>query len=87
MSLDSFYYFRQLGDVGQQAGASLLLCHLATTNKDDHVIHIANTGLCEAILCRDGEIIRLTSPHAADTNKDERQRIIQLGGFITKVYA
>ena len=48
---------------------------------------IANTGLCEAILCRDGEVIQLTSPHAADTNKDEYQRIVQLGGFITKVCA
>ena len=50
------------------------------------MLHIANTGLCEAILCRDGEVMQLTSAHAADTNKDERQRIIQLGGFITKVY-
>lgn len=84
-----FYYpytFRQLGEVGQQLGASLLLCRLTTTAKDDHMLHIANTGLCEAILCRDGEVIRLTSPHAANTNKEECQRIIQLGGFITKVY-
>ena len=64
----------------------MLLCHLTTTDKNDCVLHIANTGLCEAILCRNGEIVQLTSPHTADTNKNERQRIIQLGGFITKVY-
>ena len=79
--------FRQLGEVGQQAGASLLLCRLTTTASNDCVLHIANTGLCEAVLCRDGEVIQLTPPHAADTNKDESQRIIQLGGFITKVYS
>lgn len=79
------YIFRQLGDAGQQAGASLLLCHLTNTAKKDCVLHIANTGLCEAILCRDGEIIPLASPHAANTNKEECQRIIELGGFITKV--
>ena len=63
----------------------MLLCHLKSTANNDHVLHVANTGLCEAILCRDGEAIQLTSPHATNTNKDECQRIIQLGGFITKV--
>lgn len=63
----------------------MILCRLATTVNDDCVLHIANTGLCEAILCRDGEVVQLTSPHAANTNKDECQRILQLGGFVTKV--
>ena len=72
--------------MGQQAGTSLLLCRLMTNANNDCVLHVANTGLCEAVLFRDGEVMQLTSPHTANTNKDEWQRIIQLGGFITKVY-
>jgi len=66
-------------------GASMLLCHLVATDDNYDIIHIANTGLNEAILCRNGEAIQLTSPHVPDKNKDEQKRVVELKGFITKV--
>ena len=66
-------------------GASVLLCHLVAADDNHDILHIANTGLNEAILCRSGEAIQMTSPHVADKNKDERKRVVELKGFVTKV--
>jgi len=77
--------YRQLGNVGHQMGASVLLCHLVTADDNHDILHVANAGLNEAILCRDGEAIKINSLHAADKNKDERKRIVELRGFVTKV--
>ena len=66
-------------------GASVLLCHLVTADDNRDILHIANVGLNEAILCSNGEVIQITLPHVADKSKNELERVVGLKGFVTKV--
>ena len=43
-------------------------------------------GLGEAILCRRGHAVPLATAHSPATNKEERQRVKEAGGFISQVY-
>ena len=42
-------------------------------------------GLGEAILCRRGHAVSLATAHSPATNKEERQRVKEAGGFISQV--
>ncbi len=49
------------------------------------MLNVVNTGLGEAILCRSGRAVPLTTPHLPATNAQERSRVASTQGFISQV--
>lgn len=79
-------YLRELGEIGQKYGCSVVLCHIHHARRRGvYLLNTANTGLGEAILCRGGRAIPLTTTHSPATNPSERTRIIEAKGFISQV--
>ena len=76
---------RKLEEVGQQYGSSAVVCHIHMLANGSYVLNVANTGLGEAILCRNGRAVPLTTPHSPTTNIKERARIADARGFISQV--
>lgn len=81
----SILYCRQLGEIGQRYGCSVVLCHFHALKDGTYVLNVANTGLGEAILCRSGRAVPLTTPHSPSTNIKERTRVVDAKGFISQV--
>ena len=79
------YDYRKLGEIGQQYGSSAVICHIHMLPNGSYVLNVANTGLGEAILCRSGRGVPLTTPHAPATNFNERTRIADTRGFVSQV--
>ena len=50
-----------------------------------YMLNVANTGLGEAILCRSGRPVPLTTAHSPATNAQERTRIADSRGFVSRV--
>lgn len=71
--------------MGQQYGSSAVLCHLHALPEGGYVLNVANTGLGEAILCRSGRAVPLTTPHTPSSNMSERTRIADTRGFVSQV--
>lgn len=81
---------RKLGTAGQRMGGSAALCHI----KHDPVapgerggcftLKAANVGRCQAVLCRDGKAMQLSTTH---TVKEELEylRVRQHNAIITEV--
>lgn len=77
---------RALGETGQKYGCSAVLCHIHHVRKRGvYLLHTANTGLGEAVLCRGGRVVPLTTAHSPATNPSERTRIVEAKGFISQV--
>ena len=55
------------------------------TPRGGYSLNVANTGLGEAILCRSGRPVPLTTPHSPATSVQERVRIAESRGFVSRV--
>ena len=77
--------YRQLGTIGQKYGCSAVVCHIIAMPHGGYVLNVANTGLGEAILCRSGRPVPLTTPHSPATSAQERERIAESRGFVSRV--
>ncbi|CAM9316077.1 unnamed protein product [Choristocarpus tenellus] len=64
------------------SGATAVTC-LIKVEKDEKTIHAANVGDSRAVLCRDGEAIRLTYDHKAE-DEGEKKRLEAAGGFVLR---
>lgn len=76
---------RKLGEMGQHYGSSAVICHLRMLSNGSYELNVANTGLGEAILCRSGRAVPLTTPHSPSTNMSERTRVADTRGFVSQV--
>uniref|UniRef100_UPI003AAC9F4D PH domain leucine-rich repeat-containing protein phosphatase 1-like n=1 Tax=Centroberyx gerrardi TaxID=166262 RepID=UPI003AAC9F4D len=80
---------RKLGTAGQRLGGSAALCHI----RHDLVapgerggcftLTAANVGKCQAVLCRDGKAVQLSSVHSVKQEL-EYQRVRQHNAIITE---
>lgn len=88
---------KSLQSKGQKLGASCTLCHIvanssATSNDDAvddvrYVLHVANSGHTEAVLCRRGVAVVLTKRFIVDESKDEYDRVRMAGSIVTEVFS
>lgn len=76
---------RRLGEVATKYGCSAILSHIHMLKDGTYVLNVANTGLGEAILCRSGRAVPLTTSHDPSTNTRERTRIADSRGFVSQV--
>jgi len=65
-----------------QSGATAVTV-LLRTEKKQRVIYCANAGDTRAVLCEGGKARRITRDHKA-SDKDEKKRIEESGGFVTR---
>ncbi|KAL6108454.1 phlpp1 [Pungitius sinensis] len=80
---------RKLGTAGQRMGGSAALCHI----RHDPVapgerggcftLKAANVGRCQAVLCRDGKAVRLSTTHSVKEGP-EYHRVRQHNAIITE---
>ena len=77
--------YRKLGELGQKDGSSLILCHIQDIYEQTYRLSVASTGLGEAILCRSGRAVPLTSPHSPSSNTNEMMRVADARGFVSQV--
>ncbi len=71
--------------MANEYGCSVILSHIHALKDGMYVLNIANTGLGEAVLCRSGRAVPLTTPHNPATNSRERTRIADSRGFVSQV--
>lgn len=86
----NFYPYRKLKASGQRLGASTILCHISASdldNYEDFAVSIANVGHCEAVLCRQGEPLRLSRLFTVLGDPLECDRVRRNDGMITDVSA
>ena len=76
---------RRLGETATEYGCSTILTHIHVLKNGAYILNVANTGLGEAILCRSGRAVPLTTAHEPSTNPRERTRIADSRGFISQV--
>jgi len=77
--------FRRLGEVATENGCSTILAHIRMLKDGNYVLNVANSGIGEAILCRSGRPVPLTTPHDPGNNPMERTRIADSRGFVSQV--
>lgn len=81
---------RKLGTAGQRMGGSAALCHIRhdPVAPGEHggcfTLKAANVGRCQAVLCRDGKAMQLSSTHTV-REEPEYQRVRQHNAIITEV--
>ncbi|XP_034560726.1 PH domain leucine-rich repeat-containing protein phosphatase 1-like [Notolabrus celidotus] len=80
---------RKLGTAGQRMGGSAALCHIRhdPVAPGEHggcfTLKAANVGRCQAVLCRDGRAVELTTTHTVK-EEAEYQRVRQHNAIITE---
>uniref|UniRef100_A0A8C5DYL6 PH domain leucine-rich repeat-containing protein phosphatase 1-like n=1 Tax=Gouania willdenowi TaxID=441366 RepID=A0A8C5DYL6_GOUWI len=80
---------RKLGTAGQRMGGSAALCHIRHDSlvPGEHggcfTLKTANVGRCQAVLCRDGKAVQLSTVHTV-RDDDEYQRIRQHNAIVTE---
>ncbi|XP_041647023.1 PH domain leucine-rich repeat protein phosphatase 1-like [Cheilinus undulatus] len=80
---------RKLGTAGQRMGGSAALCHIRhdPVAPGDHggcfTLKAANVGRCQAVLCRDGKALQLSTTHTVK-EEVEYQRVRQHNAIITE---
>lgn len=90
LSVCLFFSFRKLGTAGQRMGGSAALCHIRhdPVALGEHggcfTLKAANVGRCQAVLCRDGKAMQLSTTHAVK-EEAEYQRVRQHNAIITEV--
>ena len=83
---------RKLGTAGQRLGGSAALCHIrhdpvsppGSAHAGCFTLAAANVGKCQAVLCRDGRALPLSSAHTV-RQEDEYRRIRQHNATVTEV--
>lgn len=63
----------------KNTGTTATVCLLRNGNE----LVVGHVGDSRAILCRDGQPLRLTNDHDPEYNHEEKERIVQSNGFIT----
>ena len=89
---------RKLGTAGQRLGGSAALCHIRHDpvtpagpgpappgHAGCFTLAAANVGKCQAVLCRDGRALPLSSAHTV-RQEDEYRRIRQHNAIVTEVW-
>nr|XP_023859587.1 PH domain leucine-rich repeat protein phosphatase 1-like [Salvelinus alpinus] len=84
---------RKLGTAGQRLGGSAALCHIrhglvAPSDRGGggcFTVTAANVGRCQAVLCRDGKALPLSTTHTV-RQQSEYQRARQHHAIITEVH-
>ncbi|XP_033856115.3 PH domain leucine-rich repeat-containing protein phosphatase 1-like [Acipenser ruthenus] len=77
---------RKLGTAGQKLGGSAVLCHIKHDPMNPggcFTLTAANVGKCQAILCRDGKPLPLSTVHTVSC-EEELQRIKQHKAIVTE---
>ncbi|XP_041790927.1 PH domain leucine-rich repeat-containing protein phosphatase 1-like [Chelmon rostratus] len=80
---------RKLGTAGQRMGGSAALCHIRhdPVAPGEHggcfTLKAANVGRCQAVLCRDGKAMQLSTTHTVK-EEPEYQRVRQHNAIITE---
>ncbi|KAJ0032589.1 hypothetical protein NQD34_002670 [Periophthalmus magnuspinnatus] len=80
---------RKLGTAGQRMGGSAALCHIRhdPVAPGEHsgcfTLKTANVGRCQAVLCRDGKAMQLSTVHTVK-EEVEYQRVRQHNAIITE---
>ncbi|KAM9849127.1 PH domain leucine-rich repeat-containing protein phosphatase 1-like [Aulostomus maculatus] len=80
---------RKLGTAGQRMGGSAALCHIRhdPVAPAEHggcfTLKAANVGRCQAVLCRDGKAMQLSTVHTVKEEL-ERQRVRRHNAIITE---
>ncbi|XP_071342626.1 PH domain leucine-rich repeat protein phosphatase 1-like [Trachinotus anak] len=80
---------RKLGTAGQRMGGSAALCHIRhdPVAPGEHggcfTLTAANVGRCQAVLCRDGKAMQLSTTHTVK-EEPEYQRVRQHNAIITE---
>ncbi|KAM8874297.1 PH domain leucine-rich repeat protein phosphatase 1-like [Spinachia spinachia] len=80
---------RKLGTAGQRMGGSAALCHIRhdPVASGEHggcfTLKAANVGRCQAVLCRDGKAVRLSTTHSTKDGP-EYQRVRQHNAIVTE---
>uniref|UniRef100_A0A7N6BSK6 PPM-type phosphatase domain-containing protein n=1 Tax=Anabas testudineus TaxID=64144 RepID=A0A7N6BSK6_ANATE len=80
---------RKLGTAGQRMGGSAALCHIRhdPVGPGEHggcfTLKAANVGRCQAVLCRDGNAMQLSTIHTVK-EEPEYQRVRQHNAIITE---
>uniref|UniRef100_A0A671WFH7 PH domain leucine-rich repeat-containing protein phosphatase 1-like n=1 Tax=Sparus aurata TaxID=8175 RepID=A0A671WFH7_SPAAU len=80
---------RKLGTAGQRMGGSAALCHIRhdPVALGEHggcfTLKAANVGRCQAVLCRDGKAMQLSTTHTVK-EEAEYQRVRQHNAIITE---
>uniref|UniRef100_A0AAQ6ALW4 PPM-type phosphatase domain-containing protein n=1 Tax=Amphiprion ocellaris TaxID=80972 RepID=A0AAQ6ALW4_AMPOC len=80
---------RKLGTAGQRMGGSAALCHIRhdPVAPGEHggcfTLKAANVGRCQAVLCRDGKAMQLSTIHTVK-EEPEYQRVRQHNAIITE---
>ncbi|KAG7220031.1 hypothetical protein INR49_000680 [Caranx melampygus] len=80
---------RKLGTAGQRMGGSAALCHIRhdPVAPGEHggcfTLKAANVGRCQAVLCRDGKAMQLSTTHTV-REELEYQRVRQHNAIITE---
>ncbi|TKS75114.1 PH domain leucine-rich repeat-containing protein phosphatase 1 [Collichthys lucidus] len=80
---------RKLGTAGQRMGGSAALCHIRhdPVAPGEHggcfTLKAANVGRCQAVLCRDGKAMQLSTTHTV-TEETEYRRVRQHNAIITE---
>uniref|UniRef100_A0A4W6F797 PH domain and leucine rich repeat protein phosphatase 1 n=1 Tax=Lates calcarifer TaxID=8187 RepID=A0A4W6F797_LATCA len=80
---------RKLGTAGQRMGGSAALCHIRhdPVAPGDHggcfTLKAANVGRCQAVLCRDGKAMQLSTTHTVK-EEPEYQRVRRHNAIITE---
>uniref|UniRef100_A0A4W6F7C4 PH domain and leucine rich repeat protein phosphatase 1 n=1 Tax=Lates calcarifer TaxID=8187 RepID=A0A4W6F7C4_LATCA len=85
----AFLSCRKLGTAGQRMGGSAALCHIRhdPVAPGDHggcfTLKAANVGRCQAVLCRDGKAMQLSTTHTVK-EEPEYQRVRRHNAIITE---
>ncbi|XP_049443016.1 PH domain leucine-rich repeat-containing protein phosphatase 1-like [Epinephelus fuscoguttatus] len=80
---------RKLGTAGQRMGGSAALCHIRhdPVAPGEHggcfTLKAANVGRCQAVLCRDGKAMQLSTTHTVK-EEPEYQRVRKYNAIITE---
>ncbi|XP_014669516.1 PREDICTED: PH domain leucine-rich repeat-containing protein phosphatase 2-like [Priapulus caudatus] len=77
---------RKLKGTGQRIGAATCLCHLRTSvvdNIHEYIASVASVGNVEAVLCRSGELLRLTRLFTVVSDQEECDRVKRNDAIIT----
>uniref|UniRef100_A0A8C4F8L0 PPM-type phosphatase domain-containing protein n=1 Tax=Dicentrarchus labrax TaxID=13489 RepID=A0A8C4F8L0_DICLA len=80
---------RKLGTAGQRMGGSAALCHIRhdPVAPGEHggcfTLKAANVGRCQAVLCRDGKAMQLSTTHSVK-EEPEYERVRQHNAIITE---
>ncbi|CAI9724275.1 PH domain leucine-rich repeat-containing protein phosphatase 2-like isoform X3 [Octopus vulgaris] len=80
---------RKLKSIGQKIGASAAICHIKILPESNekipqYCLTVANVGMVQVVLCRNGQAMRLTHQFAVESDRSECMRIQKSDGIVTE---